>query len=185
MVESSLKMQLFRHKKRRNNPPQVFFKLHTMIAWQIYRRTPMSKCDFKKVTNGPKLGPKLGYFLFSQLWLFRFTFNCTVCQPGIISNCQQRSNLRKNFGAQISVKWPKIGAKIRFFAIFSSLDHQFSLKSTRMIAQNNVQLLVVVKLTKKNINGRKFGSRGSNVGPKLGFLPFYQVWFISFPLNCT
>ena len=138
MVVSSLKKQLFKNKKCRNNPPEVFFKLHTMIPWQIYRRTPMSKCDFKKVTNGPKLSPKLGYFLFSQVWLFSFTLNCTGCQLGTMSNYQQRSNLRKNLGAQISVKWPKIGPKIRFFAIFSSLAHQFSLKLTRMIAQNNV-----------------------------------------------
>ena len=138
MVVSSLKKQSFRNKKCRNNPPEVFFKLRTMIAWQIYRRTPMSKCDFKKVTNGPKSGPKLGYFLFSQLWFFSFTLNCTGCQLGTMSNYQQRSNLRKNLGAQISVKWPKIGPKIRFFAIFSSLAHQLSFKLTRMIAQNNV-----------------------------------------------
>ena len=134
MVVSSLIMQLFRNKKCRNNPPEVFFKLRTMIAWQIYRRTPMSKCDFKKVTNGPKSGPKLGYFLFSQLWFFSFTLNCTGCQLGTMSNYQQRSNLRKNLGAQISVKWPKI----RFFAIFSSLAHQLSFKLTRIIAWNNV-----------------------------------------------
>ena len=138
MVVSSLKKQSFRNKKCRNNPPEVFFKLRTMIAWQIYRRTPMSKCDFKKVTNGPKLSPKLGYFLFSQVWLFSFTLYCTGCQLGTMSNYQQRSNLRKNLGAQISVKWPKIGPKIRFFAIFSSLAHQLSFKLTRIIAWNNV-----------------------------------------------
>ena len=138
MVVSSLKKQSFRNKKCRNNPPEVFFKLHTMIPWQIYRRTPMSKCDFKKVTNGPKSGPKLGYFLFSQLWFFSFTLNCTGCQLGTMSNYQQRSNLRKNLGAQISVKWPKIGPKIRFFAIFSSLARQFSFKFPRIIAWNNV-----------------------------------------------
>ena len=34
---------------------------------------------------------------------------------------------------------------------------------------------------KKKLSGIKFGQTSD---PKLGFLPFTQVWFISFPLNC-
>ena len=32
--------------------------------------------------------------------------------------------------------------------------------------------------------GPKFGPNGPKLGPKLGYLPFSQVWFISFPLIC-
>ena len=44
-------------------------------------------------------------------------------------------------GAQIWAIWPKIGPKIKFFAIFSSsLLHQFSFKLRRMIALNILQV---------------------------------------------
>ena len=39
-----------------------------------------------------------------------------------------------------------------------------------------------VKPAKKNLRP-KFGSNGWKLGPKLAFLPFFQVWFISFPGN--
>ena len=81
----------------------------------------------------------------------------------------------KNFGGpklgQTSQNWPEM----RFFAIFSSLVHYFSLKLHTMIAGNNVEL----KPTKK-IGGP---NSGQNLGPKLGFLLFSQVLFISFPLR--
>ena len=79
-------------------------------------------------------------------------------------------------------KRAKIGSKISFLTIFQSLVHYISFKLHMMIAQNNVQLLVEVKVMKKN-NGVKVGPRGPKLGPKLGFLPFSQVLFISFPLN--
>ena len=52
-----------------------------------------------------------------------------------------------------------------------------------MIAWNNLKLIVEVKPAKK-IWGPKFGPNGPKSGPKLGFLSFFQVWFISFPGNC-
>ena len=126
--------------------------------------------------------------------------------------------------------------KTRFFAIFSSFFHQFSLKLHTMRAYSNVKHLIAVKSTKK-IFGPKFGPKGAKSGlkigffhflkfgslvfleiayndnleqclttsrgktsqkfsgahlwpnrqksgPKLVFLPFSQVWLISFPLNC-
>ena len=91
----------------------------------------------------------------------------------------------KKFGAQIWAKGTKIRPEIRFFAISSSLVHQFSFKLHRMIAWNNLQLLVEVKsASTKKIEGPKFGSNGPISVPKLGFLLFSQVQFISFPLNC-
>ena len=52
-----------------------------------------------------------------------------------------------------------------------------------MIAWNNVYLLVEIRFAKKNW-GPKFGPNGAKLDPKLGFLPFSQVWFICFPGNC-
>ena len=69
---------------------------------------------------------------------------------------------------------PKSGPKLVFVAISSSLVHYFSFKMHRMIAWNNVLLLVEVKLTKKNL-GSNFWSSGPKSGPKLGFLPFSEV----------
>ena len=67
-------------------------------------------------------------------------------------------------------KQVKTGPEIRFFAIFSSLAHYFSFYLYRMIAWNNFQLLIEVKLTKKAFWGLK-----------LSFLPFSQACIISFP----
>ena len=35
----------------------------------------------------------------------------------------------------------------------------------------------------KKIFGAQICDRGAKKGPKLGFLLFFQVWFISFPRN--
>ena len=72
---------------------------------------------------------------------------------------------------------------MRFFAIFSNLDHKFSVKFNMMIVCNTVYDVVEVRPTKK-ILGPKFGPIKPKSGPKLGFLLFSQVWFISFPIYC-
>ena len=36
---------------------------------------------------------------------------------------------------------------------------------------------------KKKILGPRFRPNGSKLGSRLVFLPFFQVWFISFPVN--
>ena len=59
------------------------------------------------------------------------------------------SPTKKNLGAQIWAELAKIGPKIRFFAIFSSLDLEFSFKLHRMIPWNNLELLANVKRPKK------------------------------------
>ena len=51
-----------------------------------------------------------------------------------------------------------------------------------MIAGNNLYLLVEVKFTKK-IWELKFGPNRPKSAPKLGFLSFSEVWFISFAGN--
>ena len=41
------------------------------------------------------------------------------------------------------------------------------------------------KTHEKKFLGPNLGKNGPKSGPKLVFLSFSQVWFISFPLNCT
>ena len=80
---------------------------------------------------------------------------------------------------QIWVKQTKTGSKIRFFAFFSSLVHQFSFKLHRIIASNNVSL---GKTRKKN--RAQICVKWAKIVPKIRFLSFFQVWFISFSGNC-
>ena len=56
---------------------------------------------------------------------------------------------KKSLESHLAPNGLKSGAKLVFFAIFSSLVRQFSSKLRRMIAWDNVQLLVEVKLAKK------------------------------------
>ena len=71
----------------------------------------------------------------------------------------------------------------RFFAIFFMCGSLVSYKLHRMIAWNNVELLVELKPAKKNY-WPKFGPNRPKLGLKLGFISFSQVLFISFSLNC-
>ena len=90
---------------------------------------------------------------------------------------------REIFGDQIWVKRTKISPKIRFFAIFSNLIHQFFFKLHKMIAQNNVKLLVELKPAKK-LGGSHLGQTGQNQTQNQIFWSFFRVWFISFSGNC-
>ena len=82
------------------------------------------------------------------------------------------------------MKRTKSGPKIRFFTIFSSVGDQSSFKLHRIIAWNKVKLLVEVKLTNKTLGTQVWG-KGPKMGSKIIFLPFSQVWFIIFTLNCV
>ena len=53
-----------------------------------------------------------------------------------------------------------------------------------MIAWNIFELLVEIKLAGKK-NGPIFGPNWPKSGPKIGFVSFFQVWFIGFGGNCT
>ena len=93
---------------------------------------------------------------------------------------------REIFGDQIWVKRTKISPKIRFFAIFSNLIHQFFFKLHKMIAQNNVKQLVELKSARKNWGGggAHLGQAGQNQTQNQVFWSFFRVWFISFSGNC-
>ena len=87
---------------------------------------------------------------------------------------------KKNWWTQIWTKRVKIGPEIKFFTIFSDMAHQLSIILYRMIAWNNVSLLVQIKLMRKT-DGLKL----AKTELKLGFSPFSQVCLIKFYLNCT
>ena len=91
-------------------------------------------------------------------------------------------SIKKCFRLEFGPNGAKIGPKTRFFVIFSSLVHQFSLKLHTVIACNNVKYLVEVKPTRKYF-GHKFGPKRDKIRTRIVFfLPFSQVWFVSFPL---
>ena len=76
---------------------------------------------------------------------------------------------REIFGDQIWVKRTKISPKIRFFAIFSNLIHQFFFKLHKMIAQNNVKQLVELKPARKLGGGGHIWVRQVKIRPKIRF----------------
>ena len=53
-------------------------------------------------------------------------------------------------GGQVWIKQVKFGLKIRFFVIFSSLVHKFSIKLYRMLTWDNVEP-VEIKIMKINL----------------------------------
>ena len=74
---------------------------------------------------------------------------------------------------QILVKQAKSGSEVRFFAIFSILVHQFSFKLHRMIAWNNIALLVEVKDTKEFF-GIHISAKCAKIGPKIRFFVIFS-----------
>ena len=91
-------------------------------------------------------------------------------------------SIKKCFRLEFGPKGAKIGPKTRFFVIFSSLVHQFSLKlhtdslqqckiSSRGKTYEKIFWALIWAKTGQNQNQNCFF-----------FLPFSQVWFVSFPL---
>ena len=115
---------------------------------------------------------KFGSLIFFEIAHSDSLQQCLACSRGKI--------FEKILGPTLWSKGAKIGPKIRFFAIFSSLLDQFSLKLHTVIACNNVQHVVEVKSLKK-FWALLCGPRGPKSVPKLGFLLFSQVCLISFP----
>ena len=79
--------------------------------------------------------------------------------------------------SQIWSRGVKVGQNQMFFAIFSSLVHFFSYS-------NSLQQHLTTsrgRIYEKNF-GPKFGPQV--LVPKLGFLPFSQLCFVSFPSSC-
>ena len=66
---------------------------------------------------------------------------------------------------------------MRFFTIFLSLDHKFALieydDSWQQCGKSHEKMF-----------GAQIWAKEAKIGPQNCFLPFSQVWFFSFSLNC-
>ena len=74
---------------------------------------------------------------FSQDWIISFSDIILDDSWPWYPVTNQDRFFQKILAARIWAKWAKIGSETRFFAIFSSLVYQFSLKLHTMIACNN------------------------------------------------
>ena len=97
-----------------------------------------------------KSGPKLSFLSFSQVWFIKLhtaiaSYNvlhlvdivCNSLQHCLISS-GAKIHEKKILQSKFLPKGPKLGPKTRFFVIFSSLVHQFSLKLHTAIVCYNV-----------------------------------------------
>ena len=86
-----------------------------------------------------KIGLKTGFFAIFSSLAHQFSLQLhTLIACNNVQLEVEVTSMRKNFWAQICVKYAKIQSQINFFAIFSSLMHQFSFKLQRMIASKNL-----------------------------------------------
>ena len=93
-----------------------------------------------------------------------------------------RCNTKNNGGKGVILgKRAKIGPKITFLAIFSSLVHDIFFKLHMMIAQNNVQLLREVKLTEEILADTNLGQEGQNWDQNQVFYHFLKFGSLVFP----
>ena len=92
--------------------------------------------------------------------------------------------MKKKFWVQICAEGSKIGPETRFF-----LGHFLNFVSLVFleIAYNYSLQQCITSSRDKNPQNKFLGPNLGQNGPKLslilGFQPFFQVWFISFPLN--
>ena len=107
---------------------------------------------------------------FSQDWIISFFWYFTLRYQGII------------------IKWfggPNLGPtgihrfQNEVFAIFLSLDYNFFLEIPYIDS-----LRQCLTSSKGKTHEKILGASWLKLGSKLGFFSFYQVWFISFPVNC-
>ena len=96
------------------------------------------------------------------------------------SNIQQRLNPQKNFwGPNLGQNQAQNQVFCHFFKfgslVFLEIAQDDSLEQCLNTSRDK---------TRRNIWGPKFGPNRPKSGPKLCFMLFSQVWFISFPENC-
>ena len=114
----------------------------------VFKKVKISSLKLGKMGQNQARNFFFHFLKFGSLVFLEIAYNeslqqCLTCSRGKIPD--------KKFGDLIFGKMGQNQAKIQgFFAIFSSLFHQFSFELHRMIACNNVQFLVEVKPAKKN-----------------------------------
>ena len=124
--------------------------------------------------------PSVRHYIFLRLDHYFFLMLYMMIADHDILELTKPYFLKNTVAAQIWAKQAKIGSETRLFTIFSSLVYQFFLKFHTMIACNNVQHLVQVKPTKRNLEAQIWAKQ-AKIGPKI-FLAFSEIWFFSFPL---
>ena len=83
--------------------------------------------------------------------------------------------------AQIWSKGAKISPETRFFYHFLKFGSLVFLEITYNDSLQKCLTCIRGENHENNFLGSKFGPKGQKLVSKLGFLPFSQVWFISFP----
>ena len=82
--------------------------------------------------------------------------------------------------------WPKfgpMGTKLILKLVFCHFFKFGSLVFSEFAYNDSLQQCLACSRSK--IHEKKEKKCSPNLGQKLGFLSFSQVWFISFPQNCT
>ena len=134
----------------------------------------------------PKLGPKLGFLPFSQVWFISFSWNSIngSLQQCLISSRRKthKKFLRPKFGSNE----PKSGPRLVFChflkvgsLVFLEIPYNDSFQPCLISSTDKT-----CKKKKKKHLRPKCGPNGLKSGSKLSFLLFSQVCFISFPGNC-
>ena len=87
--------------------------------------------------------------------------------------------MKKIFRPNLDQRGQNLSQNQGFFTIFSSLVHQYSFKLHRMIAWNNILLIVVAKLTKK-IGSSNLGHMTQNRAQNQVFCYFFKFGSLVF-----
>ena len=133
-------------------------------------------------SKGAKIGPKISFFAILSSLLHQFSLKLhTVVAANNVYHVVGVKSMQKIFWFLIWSKGAKIRPETRFFAIFSSLLHQFSLKLHTVIACNNVQHVVEVKSMKKF--WVLIWSKGAKIGPKISFFAILSSLLHQFSLK--
>ena len=90
--------------------------------------------------------------------------------------------MKKIFWSKFGLKSPKSGPKLGYLSFF-----MFDTLVFIEIAYND-SLQQCITSVRKKLSQKSFGEKiwvktGQNQAQNLFFLPFSQVWFVSFPLN--
>ena len=132
-----------------------------------------------------KIGPETRFFChfikFGSLVVLEVAFNNNwrQCLRSIRGKIFEKMFLKPKFAP----KGPKSSPKLVFFHFLKFC----SLVFFQIAYNDSLQQCITSSRDKshgKNILGPNLGQNEPKSGPKLGFLPFSQAWFISFPLNC-
>ena len=149
--------------RSRNQVFCYFLKFGSLIFFEIAHSDSLQQClacsrgkIFEKIlgptlwSKGAKIGPKIRFFAIFSSLLDQFSLKLhTVIACSNVQHVVEVKSMKKFWGLNL-VQRGQNCPESRFFAISSSLLHQFSLKLYTVIACNNVQPVVEAKSMKKS-----------------------------------